>query len=176
MMLSHAAAHRPVRLFFSRTPHLFRIAIRNQKNFASGLLYIAVGLAFAVGATNYRLGDAARMGPGYFPLVLGLLLACIGAIVLAGSLRSHTPPETMPDFHFKTLAWILGSVVLFGILLVPLGLVGALVVLVFVSSMASHEFGWKGALLNALALLVICAGAFVYGLGLQLPMWPAFMG
>jgi hypothetical protein len=47
---------------------------------------------------------------------------------------------------------------------------------VFVSSMASHEFGWKGALVNAFVLLAICAGAFVYGLGLQLPMWPAFMG
>ena len=65
---------------------------------------------------------------------------------------------------------------LFGVLLVPLGLVASLVVLVFVSSMASHEFGWKGALLNAMLLLAICVGAFVYGLGLQLPMWPAFMG
>ena len=155
---------------------MFRIAIRNQKNFASGLLYIAVGLAFAIGATNYRMGDAARMGPGYFPFALGLLLACIGAIVLATSLRPHTPPERLPKFHFKTLAWILGSVVLFGVLLVPLGLVASLVVLVFVSSMASHEFGWKGALLNAMLLLAICVGAFVYGLGLQLPMWPAFMG
>lgn len=155
---------------------MFRIAIRNQKNFASGLLYIGVGLAFAVGATSYRMGDAARMGPGWFPFALGLLLACIGAIVLATSLRPHTPPERLPNFHFKTLAWILGSVVLFGVLLVPLGLAVSLIVLVFVSSMASHEFGWKGALLNALLLLAISAGAFVYGLGLQLPMWPAFMG
>lgn len=154
---------------------MFRLAIRNQKNFASGLLYLGVGLAFAVAATNYRMGDAARMGPGYFPFALGLLLACIGAVVLAGSLRPGTPPEHLPQFHFKTLAWILGSVVLFGMLLVPLGLVGSLVVLVFVSSMASHEFGWRGALLNALLLLAVCAGAFVYGLGLQLPMWPAFM-
>lgn len=154
---------------------MFRIAIRNQKNFASGLLYIAVGLAFAIGATNYRMGDAARMGPAYFPFALGLLLAVIGAIVLAISLRPSTPPESLPRFHFKTLAWILGSVVLFGVLLVPLGLVVALVVLVFVSSMASHEFGWKGALLNAALLLAICVGAFVYGLGLQLPLWPAFM-
>lgn len=152
-----------------------RIAIRNQKSFAAGLLYIAVGLAFAIGATNYRMGDAARMGPGYFPFALGLLLAAIGAIVLVGSLRSRTPAEPLPRFHFKTLAWILGSVVLFGVLLVPLGLVGSLIVLVFVSSMASHEFGWKGTLLNALLLLAICAGAFVYGLGLQLPMWPAFL-
>lgn len=155
---------------------MLRLTIRNQKNFASGLLYIGVGLAFALGATSYRMGDAARMGPGWFPFALGLLLACVGAIVLAASLRPHAPPERLPTFHFKTLAWILGSVVLFGVLLVPLGLALSLVVLVFVSSMASHEFGWKGALLNAALLLALCAGAFVYGLGLQLPMWPASMG
>lgn len=175
-MLLRLGAHVSRAPFLFEDPHLFRIAIRSQKNFASGLLYIAVGLAFAVGATSYRMGDAARMGPGYFPFALGLLLACIGAIVLAGSLRPHAPPEHLPRFHLKTLAWILGSVVLFGLLLVPLGLVGSLIVLVFVSSMASHEFGWKGALVNAFVLLAICAGAFVYGLGLQLPMWPAFMG
>lgn len=155
---------------------MFRIAVRNQKNFASGLLYIAAGLAFAVGATHYRMGDAARMGPAYFPMALGLLLAGIGAVVLATSLRPRAAPERLPNFHWRTLAWILGAVVLFGVLLKPVGLVGSLIVLVFVSSMASHEFGWKGTLLNALLLAVICVGAFVYGLGLQLPLWPAFMG
>lgn len=151
-------------------------AIRNQKNFTAGLLYIVVGLAFAAGATNYQLGTPARMGPGYFPFWLGLLLAGIGAIVLAGSVRRHTLPESLPKLDFRTLAWVLGSVALFGVMLVPLGLVLSLVALVIVSSRASHEFGWKGAVLNALLLLVICVGAFIYGLGLQMPLWPWFIG
>ena len=151
------------------------ITIRNQKNFTSGLLYIVAGLGFAVGATQYKLGSADRMGPGYFPLWLGLLLALIGAVVLAGSVRAKTRAEAMPRMDLKTLAWILGSVALFGLLLQPMGLVISLVALVLVSSVASHEFGWKGALLNALLLLVICVGAFIFGLGLQLPLWPAFM-
>jgi hypothetical protein len=149
-------------------------AIRNQKDFAAGLLYVGAGIAFAVGATSYKLGSADRMGPGYFPFWLGLLLAAIGLVVLVGSLRSGTP-ERLPRLDFKTLAWVLGSVALFGILLSPLGMVLSLVILVLVASMASHEFGWKGATLNALVLLAICMGAFVYGLGLQLPLWPGIL-
>jgi hypothetical protein len=152
------------------------VKIRNQKNFASGLLYIAIGAGFAAGATQYKLGSPDRMGPGYFPFWLGLLLACIGVVVLATSLRAHTTAQALPRLDWKALAWILLSVALFGLLLTRLGLVVSLVALVLVSSLASHEFKWKGAVLNALLLLAVCLGAFIYGLGLQLPMWPSFIG
>lgn len=155
---------------------LTSVKIRNQKNFAAGLLYIAIGAAFAVGATNYNMGSADRMGPAYFPFWLGLLLALIGVVVLATSLRVHATVQALPRFDWKALAWILASVVLFGLLLTRLGLVISLVVLVLVSSRASHEFAWKGAALNALLLAAVCVGAFVYGLGLQLPLWPTFIG
>ena len=151
------------------------ITIRNQKNFAAGLLYIAFGGAFAIGATFYTMGSADRMGPAYFPFWLGVLLAIIGVVVLAGSLRAHSPTVAMPKFDWKVLAWILVSVAAFGELLTWLGLVVALVGLVLISSLASHEFKWKGAVLNAALLLIMCVGAFVYGLGLQLPLWPSFI-
>lgn len=151
------------------------LKIRSQKDFASGLLYVAVGSAFAIGATEYKLGTPERMGPGYFPFWLGVLLGITGLIVLAGSLRAAGERTTLPKLDLRTLAWILSAVVLFGLMLQPLGLVVSLVALVVVSSAASHEFSWKGALLNALLLLSICLGAFIYGLGLQLPVWPAFI-
>ena len=151
------------------------ITIRNQKNFAAGLLYIAIGTAFSVGATYYKLGSAERMGPGYFPFWLGILLAAIGLVVLGGSLRTRSPREALPRFDWKALAWILLSVALFGLLLSRLGMVISLVVLVLVSSRASHEFKWRGALLNAVFLLAVCLGAFIYGLNLQLPLWPSFI-
>lgn len=149
--------------------------VRNQKNFLAGLLYIAVGAGFAIGATRYTMGSADRMGPAYFPFWLGLLLAAIGVAVLASSLRPHAKSEGLSRFDWKVLAWVLGSVMLFGVLLTQLGLVVSLAALVLVSSRASHEFRWKGALLNAVLLLVVCLGAFVYGLGLQLPLWPSFI-
>ena len=148
---------------------------RNRKDFAAGLLYLVVGAAFAIGSMNYKMGAADRMGPAYFPFWLGLLLALIGVVVMAASLRSHATAEALPRFNWKPLAWILGSVALFGALLPRLGLVVSLVLLVLISSRASHEFRWRGALLNAALLVAVCVGAFVWGLGLQLPLWPAFL-
>jgi hypothetical protein len=151
------------------------ITIRDQKNFATGVLYMAVGGGFAAGATFYNLGSPDRMGPGYFPFWLGLLLAAIGAIVLFASLRTGTKADALPRLDWKALGWILLAITLFGVLLMRLGFVASLVILVLVSSRASHEFRWTGALLNALVLVAMCLGAFVYGLGLQLPLWPSFI-
>jgi hypothetical protein len=71
-----------------------RISVTNQKDFFAGLMFVAFGAAFALGARAYRIGEAARMGPGYFPLVLGCLLAALGSVLLAGSVASHAEPSS----------------------------------------------------------------------------------
>ena len=149
--------------------------IRSQKDFASGLMFILVGLAFSWTARGYSMGTAAKMGPGYFPFLLGMVLAVLGALVLIGSMSSKGEEDHLARWDLKILLWILGSVVLFGLLLKPLGMVLSVFVLVLVSSMASHEFSWKGALLNGVVLVLISVGAFVYGINLQMPVWPAFI-
>ncbi|MCO4888656.1 tripartite tricarboxylate transporter TctB family protein [Cupriavidus sp. WGtm5] len=149
--------------------------IRSQKDFASGLMFILVGFGFSWVARGYSMGTAAKMGPGYFPFWLGIVLALLGALVLFGSLSSKAEEDSLARWDIKTLLWILGSVVLFGLLLKPLGMVLSVLVLVLVSSMASHEFSWKGAILNAIILVLISLGAFVYGINLQMPVWPAFL-
>ncbi|MDK3022598.1 tripartite tricarboxylate transporter TctB family protein [Cupriavidus taiwanensis] len=149
--------------------------IRSQKDFASGLMFILVGFGFSWVARGYSMGTAAKMGPGYFPFWLGIVLALLGVLVLFGSLSSKTEEDSLARWDIKTLLWILGSVVLFGLLLKPLGMVLSVLVLVLVSSMASHEFSWKGAILNAVILVLISLGAFVYGINLQMPVWPAFL-
>ncbi|UIF91249.1 tripartite tricarboxylate transporter TctB family protein [Cupriavidus sp. UYPR2.512] len=149
--------------------------IRSQKDFASGLMFVLVGLGFSWVARGYSMGTAAKMGPGYFPFLLGLVLALLGAVVLLASLSSGGEEDHLARWDLKTLLWILGSVVLFGLLLKPLGMVLSVFVLVMVSSMASHEFSWKGALLNAVVLVLISLGAFVYAINLQMPVWPAFI-
>lgn len=151
------------------------LRIRSQKDFASGLMFVLVGLGFSFVARGYSMGTAAKMGPGYFPFLLGLVLAGLGALVLLSSLSSKGEEDRMERWDIKILLWILGSVVLFGILLKPLGMVLSVFVLVIVSSMASHEFSWKGALLNSVVLVLISMGAFVYGINLQMPVWPAFI-
>ncbi|MDQ0141706.1 tripartite tricarboxylate transporter TctB family protein [Cupriavidus necator] len=149
--------------------------IRSQKDFASGLMFILVGFGFSWVARGYSMGTAAKMGPGYFPFWLGIVLALLGALVLSGSLSSKSEEDSLARWDIKTLLWILGSVVLFGLLLKPLGMVLSVLVLVLVSSMASHEFSWKGAILNSIILVLISLGAFVYGINLQMPVWPAFL-
>ena len=64
--------------------------IKSQKDFYSGLMFMLVGGAFAWGATSYSVGTGARMGPGYFPLLLGVVLAALGAAILFYSLVEHT--------------------------------------------------------------------------------------
>ncbi len=149
--------------------------IRSQKDFASGLMFILVGFGFSWVARGYSMGTAAKMGPGYFPFWLGVVLALLGVLVLIGSMSSKGEEDKMAHWDIKILLWILGSVVLFGLLLKPLGMVLSVIVLVLVSSMASHEFSWKGAILNAVILVLISVGAFVYGINLQMPVWPAFI-
>lgn len=149
--------------------------IRSQKDFASGLMFILVGFGFSWVARGYSMGTAAKMGPGYFPFWLGVVLAVLGVLVLIGSLSSKGESDELARWDIKLLLWILGSVVLFGLLLKPLGMVLSVIVLVLVSSMASHEFTWRGAILNTIVLVLISMGAFVYGINLQMPVWPAFI-
>ena len=151
-----------------------KLRIRNQKDVAAGAIYVAFGAAFSLGALQYKLGDAARMGPGWFPFWIGVLLVAVGAATAAAGLNPAAAPETLKKPELRTLAWIIGSVALFGLLLQPLGLVLALGVLVVVASLASHEFGWKGTLLNAAVLIAFSVGAFVQGISLQIPLWPRF--
>ena len=138
-------------------------------------MFIVVGVFFAIIATQYRMGTAAKMGPGYFPFWLGVLMAFIGLLLLFNSFAKKTAEEKMPKWDFKIMLWITGSVILYGVLLPTMGFFVAVFALVLVSASAGHDFGWKGSLLNAVILMLFTYLAFVKGLGLTFPLLPAFM-
>lgn len=152
--------------------------IKSQKDFWSGLMFILVGVSFTWGATNYKLGNSANPGPGYFPFGLGILMALLGGLVLFKALTLETDGgDRIGAFAWRPLLVILGAVVLFGLLLERTGLVIALPALVLVSSLASAEdFGWKGAVVAAVVLTVLSWAVFVLGLKLSIPMWPTVFG
>jgi hypothetical protein len=147
--------------------------IRNSKDFLSGLMFMAFGIAALVLSGDYTIGTAARMGPGYFPRVLGILLLGLGALLALGGLRATS--EKQPVWHWKPLFIVLCSVGAFILVGQRLGLVLASLILVFIASLASDEFSWKEALLSGLIQGVVAVVVFVYGLALPLPVWPVFV-
>lgn len=161
------------------------MGIKSQKDFFSGLMFMIMGLAFAIGATNYKVGDAARMGPGYFPLLLGTLLAILGAIIVFNAMVVATEDgDKIGKWAFKPLFFIIFSNLVFGILLGGLpsiklpsfGLIIAIYAVTIISAMAGEEFKLKEVLVLATILAVGSYLAFVVLLKLQLPVWPAFIG
>ncbi|CAG0960758.1 hypothetical protein BURK1_00705 [Burkholderiales bacterium] len=147
--------------------------IRNPKEFGSGCLFAGFGIAAIAIGYAYPVGTAARMGPGYFPRALGIILIVLGAIMILRSLRSVG--SRLAVSNLRPLLIVLGSVLMFALTVVPLGLVLATILLVVVSSTASHEFRWKEALIASALLAAFSVATFSYGLKLQLPILPAFL-
>ena len=147
--------------------------IRSPKDFWAGVLFVSLGIAAIVISDNYKLGTAARMGPGYFPLILGILLIVLGAIITLRGVRING--EAIPAWKWRPLLVVLGSVVMFGAIVPTLGVLISTVLLIVAASAASHEFRPKEALIIGVGLAVLSVGVFIIGLKLILPIWPTFI-
>jgi hypothetical protein len=148
--------------------------IKNAKDFWAGLMFLAVGLGFVLVARNYSMGTAVRMGPAYFPTVLGGILAVLGATIFLRSFVIHA--EKVGAFHLKPLVIVLVAIILFALTLKPLGLVIATLIVVGIGAFASHEFSWKATIVLAVILAAFAVVVFYYGLGLPFNIWPEFLG
>jgi drug/metabolite transporter (DMT)-like permease len=150
--------------------------IKSQRDFWSGLMFIVVGVVFAVGSTNYSMGSSARPGPGYFPLILSVLMAILGAIVTFKALTIETEDgDPVGSFAWRPLVVIVIAIAVFGAALPRLGMVITVPLLIGITSLAGDEFRWKGVLINALVLTIGAWFVFVWGLKLTIPLWPPFM-
>jgi hypothetical protein len=149
-----------------------KIAIGNQKNIFSGLIFVAFGLFTVFLSKTYKIGTAASMGPGYFPFILGALLIFLGLIILVQGLLLRGDGDLRSSLMFKPLSWVLGSIIAFALLLKPLGFILSTGVLIFMSSLASPEFGWKRAFVSTAILTALAFGIFILGLRLDIPVLP----
>ena len=147
--------------------------IRNQKDFLAGLLFVAFGVAVVYFGSRYVVGTAGRMGPGYFPRMLGALLIVLGAAITLRSLRLRR--QTFPGFRWRPVLVVLGSVVGFGLVIGQVGIFLSTVALIFCSSFASEEFRWKEALASGIFFALLAIAVFVYGLKISVPVWPLFL-
>jgi len=147
---------------------------RNPKDLWTGLLFIAVGLAAVYFAQSQPIGTAMRMGPAYFPTMLGLLLTLIGIVLVVRSfLRPGLP---LGAFALGKVAWIVGSIFLFGLLLRGMGLFIAIIVIVVLSAYASQKFRWPVALLLAVGIALSSTLIFITLLGIPLPVIGTWIG
>ena len=148
--------------------------IRSTRDFWAGLLYIVFGSSAVVLAREYGMGTAVKMGPAYFPTVLGALLVLIGVVALGRSFVATGAP--IDRFALKALALIVGSILVFGLVVRGAGLAIALPVLVVVSAAASARFRWGPAIALAAGLTLFCVLVFLKGLGVPLPILGRWFG
>lgn len=147
------------------------MVIKSPKDFWAGVMFFAFGAGMAtIAVLNYQMGSAVRMGPAYFPTVLGGILAVLGLILLARSLTLKG--AKVPGFHFRPLLLILVACLAFAYTLKPLGLTGATLLLVFISAYGGHEFKWKEVAILYAVLIVFSVLVFVKGLTLPFPICP----
>jgi hypothetical protein len=170
------------------------VRIKSERDFWSGLMFLAVGVGFAIGATNYSMGPAcpandpcaanlwarlsqlsAHPGAGYFPLGLAIILAVMGAVVIFKSLTIESEGgDKVGAFAWRPLVVIVIAIAVFGAMLEPLGMLISVPVLIFIVSLAGDEFHWKGVAIAAVTLTIFSWAIFVWGLKLTIPVLPWF--
>jgi len=160
------------------------VKIKSQKDFFAGVMFTVVGIAFAWGSTTYNVGNGARMGPGYFPLMLGIVLAVLGLIVVFTAMTIETEDgEPVGKIAWRPLGFIIGANLIFGVLLggvvawgLPaMGLIAAIYALVLIAGLAGEKYSFKSSLVLATILALGSYLAFVVALKLQFQVWPTFI-
>jgi hypothetical protein len=149
-----------------------RLGLHNNKDFWAGMMFIGIGAGAMFISRDYRLGNALRMGPGFFPMILGGVLIAFGICIMAVGLRSNE--KVQGRLSFRPLILLPLSLVMFGKLMEYGGFIPALVVLIFVSAASGREFKVVLVLLLAVALTVASAAVFIWGLGLPYPLIKGF--
>jgi putative tricarboxylic transport membrane protein len=148
--------------------------IRSSKDFWTGLIYLFFGVSAILIARDYGMGTGGKMGPAYFPTILGGLLLIIGAISVIRSFVAHGAP--IGTFAFKGLALVCVPVLMFGIVVRGAGLAVVLPLLVIISALASSRFRWRPTLIMAAGLTIFCVLVFLKGLGIPLPIIGPWFG
>jgi len=141
-----------------------------HRDIVAGLLFVGIGAFALLVARGYPIGNAMRMGPGYFPVVLGWLLIVLGALV---GLRAARHADWQPvEWSWKPLAWISLSILLFGFLMPRLGLIPALAAMFPVAAAAGREFRLREVVVLTVVMSAFAGGVFVYGLKLPYRLFP----
>lgn len=148
--------------------------IKDRRDFFSGLVLLFFGLGALIIASAYRFGTAFRMGPGYFPIVLASLLVVIGIVVTLKSIKASV--MEMPRIAWRPLIIVSASVLIFGLIINGAGLALSTFAMTIASRVARPGYHWGETFLLGIALAMLCAGIFYFGLHIQMPLFPTWWG
>jgi hypothetical protein len=148
---------------------------RTNKDLWAGIMYMATGAIAMWIAKDYPFGSALRMGPGYFPTVLGGIMIAMGLYVLALGLRKDHE-KIQGNWSIRALIILPIAMVVFGILMEYAGFIPAMLALVPISALAGREFKWMEVVPLSIGLLIVCTAGFIYGLGLPYPLIKGLWG
>jgi hypothetical protein len=146
------------------------LKIRSMKDFSAGLMFIGIGGVFALGASQYPMGTAVRMGPAYFPSILGWATVALGFFVFVMSFLEDDEEPT--HTAWRPLILVIGSVMAFAALINTGGLITATIVQIILSALGGHEFKWKEAIISAVLMSVTVWAIFDKALGLPFKLFP----
>lgn len=149
--------------------------LRNHRDLWAGLMFAVIGIIFMILSKQYSIGTSAKMGPGYFPMVLGGLMTLFGVIIAAGAFSGKAQMLKLSPVGWREFILLLVSVIVFAVALPRLGMVISVALLIMIAAVASHEFKLKDTLISIVVLVLLAYGMFVKGLELQFPVWPKFL-
>jgi predicted MFS family arabinose efflux permease len=149
-----------------------KLEFYKKKDFWAGMMFLGIGAGAIFGARSYPFGNTLRMGPGYFPTMLGWILVVFGIYVMVRGLRSDE--KIRSNWSVRALIVLPISMILFGVLMELAGFIPALTALIFVSVASGREFNFKEVLLLTIFLGVISVAMFIWGLGLPYPLLKLF--
>lgn len=143
-----------------------------NRDFWAGMMFIGFGVAAMFIARGYRFGSAMRMGPGFFPTILGAILVAFGVCIMAVGLRSGE--KIKERLSIRTLVLLPLSLILFGLLMQWAGFIPALVVLILVAAASGKEFHLLEVLVLTGILVAVASALFIWGLELPYPLLKGF--
>ena len=145
-----------------------------NKDLLAGIMFMVIGIVFAVGAYNYQMGTAARMGPGFFPRILGFLMAGLGVVIAGIGLKNQAAFAASEGigWTWKPVIIVTAAVILFGFTLPTLGMIVAITILTILSGIAAHDKNYRELVFITVIMCIFCAGVFIWGLKLQMKLFP----
>lgn len=167
-MRERAAGVIPKQPVIPPTESFMRFNLLSNRDFLAGLMFIVTGAVAMFISRDYPMGSALRMGPGYFPMVLGGIMIAFGIYVMTRGLR--TQEKVQGNWSLRALFVLPLATVIFGVLMEEAGFIPALVALIFISAAAGDQFKWLEVLVMAIALTAVSVALFIYGLGLPYPL------